>query len=318
MSESKALTIVKEHEKAKDLVFVKPEDLQTQKMFVPQVTVIHATPDDFHDIKGGKKMPKSHHTDRIGEAAGVTFIAENCTVEKIDKYVWVGRAQGQRRMPDGTLRKSSVCEYEFDAELRAEESALSKPDKYKTDAQKRQLLIEFAKFGRQRAATGARLKVIRELTGIPTAFSPQDIHRAFVVSRIAVNTDEMLNNPEMRQAAIAHATGASQQIFGPQNGNQDQAQIEAPQDETAITESEEGADIFDDEQGEEDKPDPRETLKAELGKWLDYDDSGNIHLSEKSRKTIEVAIDNPEITEEDLEDMLQKVKNYFSEKEDAS
>lgn len=210
METNKALAIIQQHQS--DLVYVRPEDLQTQRMFIPQITVLEATPDDFHKISGNY-MPKGHHTDKIGAAAGVDFIESACTVEKLDRYVWVGRAQGQRRQPDGTWRKSSVCEYEFDAELRAQEDFLKSPDKYPNDISKKKHLIEYAKFGRQRAATGARYKVIRELVGMPISFKQHEIEKALVIHRISVNTDEFLRDPELRQAAVNHALHAEAEVF---------------------------------------------------------------------------------------------------------
>ena len=73
MDEKKALAVIEQQQKAGALIYTRPEDLQTQRMFVPQVTVIPAVPQDFHNIKG-KMMPKSHHLNRIGEAAGVDFV----------------------------------------------------------------------------------------------------------------------------------------------------------------------------------------------------------------------------------------------------
>lgn len=235
-----ALAIIQEHESKNDLVFVRPEDLNTQKFFVPEVTVLHATPDDFHSISG-QMMPKGYYTDRIGQAAGVSFVAENCGVKKDGENVYVGFAQGKRRLPDGTWRLSAVHEYELDVDSRAREDFLSKPDKYKTAVDKEKHTLEIKRFARQKAGTGAHLKVIRELVGIPISFKPEQIQKAIVISRISVNTDELLSTPGMQQAAITQAVGAQQALFGPGPTERDvttvqealpepdQAQVEAPE-----------------------------------------------------------------------------------------
>lgn len=230
MNEQTALAVVQKHEQAKDLVFVRPEDLQTQAMFVPEVTVLHATPEDFHRISGGQMMPKSYHTDRIGQAAGISFIAEGCGTRKEGENVYVGYAQGRKRLPDGTWRISGVHEYEFDVDSRAREDFLANPDKYPTDVAKERHVLELKRFARQRAGTGARLKVIRELAGIPIAFRPEQINRAMVVCRIAVNTSELLATPGMQQAAIQQAVGTQPMLFGPEprDVTPDRPALEAP------------------------------------------------------------------------------------------
>jgi len=227
--EQNALAIIKQHEQAKDLVFVRPEDLQTQRMFVPQVTVLHALPTDFHDRPiNGKMMPKSHHVDRIGEAAGVEFVDGG--TRKEDDSTYVGFAQGRRRMPDGTWRKSSVQEYEFDVETRAEEDFLNdSKNRYSSEVAKRKHIIELKKVARQRASTGARLRVIRELVGIPIAFGPQEVQKALVIHRIAVNSDTLLDNPETRSEAVAMATGAASAIYGPRDVTPERESLPAPE-----------------------------------------------------------------------------------------
>ena len=255
----RAIDLVQKHKGLKDLVFVAEEDLRTQTMFLPEVVVIHSTPDDFHNIQGNF-MPKGYQTDRIGEAAGIVYLEKNCgtRTEKVDgETAYVGFAQGKKRMPDGTWRTSSICEYEFNPAKRAEEDILRDTKrKYNTEKDKKLLLLNYKKFGRQRASTGARLRVVRELTGMPISFKPDQIKRAMVFSRVAVNTDLLLADPEMREAAIKIALGASKEIYGPpkeshkalsenytvDNGNEPAQIEEQPKEETEIpweTETEE-------------------------------------------------------------------------------
>ena len=268
MDKTTALAIIEERGKDPNaLVFAKPEDVQTQKMFVPQITTLHGTPDDFHNISG-KMMPKSYHVDRIGQAAGVDF-TENCGTRKESDTCYVGYAQGRKRMPDGTWRTSSVQEYEFDVEVRFTEDVLKdKNYKYKNDDVARSLhKNELMKFARARASTGARLRVIRELTGIPSTFDKNDIHKAFVIVRVALNTDGMLKDPTTRQAAIAHATGAVAGVYGPA----------APIEVTAtaeVVEVEEAEAVEENPFAEDVPADPPaertevEELKLKLEEWL--------------------------------------------------
>jgi len=208
----KALELILKHKSNQDLVFVAEEDLKTQTMFLPEVVVIHSTPDDFHNISG-KFMPKGYQTDRIGEAAGIVYLEKNCgtrTEEVEGNTAYIGFAQGKKRMPDGTWRTSSICEYEFNPVVRAEEDFLKdRKNNYTTEQARKIHIVELKKFGRQRASTGARLRVIRELTGMPVAFEAQNIKKAMVFSRVAINTDLLLSDPEMRDAAIKAALGVS-------------------------------------------------------------------------------------------------------------
>jgi hypothetical protein len=249
-----ALEILKKHIANQDLVFVNEEDLNTHIMFLPEVKVIRCTPDDFHNISGNF-MPKSHQTDRIGEAAGINFVSENCGTRKEKEDVYVGFAQGKKRYPDGTWRNSSVCEYEFDVNTRAEadfaKDAKKMKDqrKYLTEADRNEYYLNLKKYARQRAGTGARLKVIRELTGMPISFKPGEIHKAMVFSRVAVNTEQLLADPEMREVAIKIALGASKEIYGPQPQRSLPIEIEVKNDEGKLRKLEAPA---------EEQPEPEE------------------------------------------------------------
>jgi len=227
-TEAKAL--VEKYRSQNYLVFVNEEDLHTQTMFLPEVVIVNTTTEDFHNISG-KFMPKRHQTDRIGEAAGVVFLEDNCgtRTEKVDgNTVYVGFAQAKKRMPDGTWKNSSICEYEFDPVKRVEEDVLrDTKGKYKVEKEKNLLLLTYQKFGRARASTGARLRVIRELTGMPTALEAKDLKKAMVFCRIALNTDQLLQQPELRDTAVKLALGAKESIYGPkQLEHQPQYEVE--------------------------------------------------------------------------------------------
>lgn len=219
-----ASELIKSHEAKQDLIFVAPEDLRTQSMFLPEVVIIKSTIDDYHDLKTGQFMPKGHQTDRIGEAAGIAFLEKNCGTrsEQIDGNTsYVGFAQAKKRMPDGTWRTSSICEYEFNPVLRAEEDFLrDKEDKYKDENKRKLLILTYKKFGRARASTGARLRIIRELTGMPTSFKRDQLQRAMVFSRVAINTDLLLADPKTREVALEAALGVTKQIYGSQKEEQ--------------------------------------------------------------------------------------------------
>ena len=300
MDQNKALSIIEQHKKENALIYINPEDLQTQKLFIPQVTVLHALPQDFHSIDG-KKMPKSHHTYRIGEAAGVSFVPEHCSVERLDDHTWVGRSQGKRRQPDGTWKTSNVCEYEFDAELRAQIDA-----KEKAGPKYEKKLLELRKFGRQRAETGAKSRVIRELVGIPTSFDNQDISRAMVVCRIAVNTDPLLDDPATAQAAIEVAMTGKTTVYGPSEP------IDVTPEPEALPAPDDSADDFDTFDTEEivsDQLDATKEKRIALEEWLLHD---RIARSAKATKGVHDVLGNADATIEDIDEMIDRCKKYVA------
>lgn len=221
--QQQALEKLKKYEGSNALVFVRQEDVRAGALTVPEVVAVPATLEDFHNISGNL-MPKSHQTNAIAEAAGIVF-TENCGTRKEGPDTWVGWAQGRRRMPDGTMRTSPVLEYEFDVQVRSEEDfqndAKKSPSdrKYGNEVAKQRHVVELRKFARSRASTGAYLRVIRQLANMPTAFSRAQIQqgKAFVFVRYALNTDKMLESPEMRRDALAIATGAVSSVYGPRN-----------------------------------------------------------------------------------------------------
>ena len=188
-------------------VVVKPEDLVPLSPLV-RIDLTAVPLGECAAIGGGKVMPSREVTDQIGSAAGVTFIESGCSVEKLDATTWVGRATAERMMRDGS-RERRVAEYEWDAQLRAEETAKSL-----SGAKYVAALLQNRKFGRQRADTGARLRVIRSLTGIPTAFRPDAAKRPIVLARSSLNVEVAMADPVMRQALIAQAIGAQSDVFG--------------------------------------------------------------------------------------------------------
>ncbi|MDR2150102.1 MAG: hypothetical protein LBO67_04675 [Spirochaetaceae bacterium] len=142
------------------------------ELYKTEVTELHLAESDFHTING-KLMPNKAATDRIGEACGVQFIQATCQVstEICDddicgkRTVFRAEAQGKVRMPDGSWRTSTVDEYEFDPVLRAMLDKNVTELNEQTKKTVGRTILEYTKVARQRAATGARLRVIRQLTG---------------------------------------------------------------------------------------------------------------------------------------------------------
>ncbi|MDR1837562.1 MAG: hypothetical protein LBQ89_07890 [Treponema sp.] len=210
-------------------------------LYRTEITEIAISKDDDCFKINNKYMPKREVVDRIGEAAGVIFEDGETRSQTVDDLtcgkhvVYTGSAQGRVRMPDGTWRKSSVAIYEFDPTLRAmldyEVTELNAQTKalrkmyYNEKTKKRErsaygntlatAIMEYQKHGRQRANTGARLRVIRELVGLPVALTEDQVQKPVVFGRIVQNTSYILQTPEGRIMATAMALGADiPSLFG--------------------------------------------------------------------------------------------------------
>ena len=306
---NEAMQLVKKYQDEKALVFVKEEDLRTQTMFVPEVTVLHAEATDFHNISG-RFMPKGYQTDRIGQASGVSFVQEGCGSRKEGDNIFVGYAQGKRRLPDGSWRFSSVCEYEFDVDVRSEEdfaADATKPDrdrKYKTEVSKAAHVLQLKKFARQRANTGARLRVIRELTGMPVSFKGAEIQKAMIFARVAVNTDRLLADPATRQAAVNQALGIQADLFPPKEEN---ARNVTPNIEIAPEPEEQSEQSTEEDPFEldEKKLTPIEQARLSLEDWLN---SGI--LKPMAVAVVKDKLANKNTTLKELEELQGRCKKY--------
>lgn len=221
-AKARAIAIIQSQKDA--ISFIHPEDLDTAGVFLPIVTVLRATENDFHRIAGGRLMPKGHHTDRIAEACGVHIT--RVSVQIIAKHKWSANAAGWKRLRDGS-RLEREAEYEFDAESRAEEDFLRDPSKYPTENAKRLHVLELARFGHQRASTGAALALIRKLAAVPITFGPEEIRKAMCFARVDINTDALLRDPSIRMAAINQMIGASREVYGQTNGGMTTMALEA-------------------------------------------------------------------------------------------
>lgn len=309
---TRALKIIEENKSC--VSYVRPEDLNTAALFVPVVSVIMPTKDDFYDpIPNIGIMAKPHLVNLLREKAGVNVL--RTVTDKRGEYIWIAHVFGNRRQPDGSMLEDDAS-YEFDAEKRAELDAINSPQKYGTPVAKRRHLLELAKFGEQRAVTGAQHALIHKLAHIPRSFkTPDELTRGMIVLRIDRNVDGLLRDPQMRTAVIQHALGAKDAIYGP--GEHDVTPkvgaIEAPQEHESQSEPE----TFDDlEQPSFAKPaqeTPEQTLRRVLKAYLDdpahgwLDTSGDKTTGRTARQIIQTLIENADSTVEHLQKMADRI-----------
>jgi len=226
-----ALQKIESAEKQGSLIcFDRTNGFPQAELFRLEITEIAIAKEDCYVINK-KYMPKKETVLRIGEASGVTFTNGETKVIYIDdpscggKHpVYVGFSQGKVRMPDGSWRASNVCEYDFDPTLRAmldyDADELTAETKTKRKLWKNEdgtvkpygntlatAIKEYQKAARQRANTGAMLRVIRELVGLPIALTSDQISKPLVFGRIVQNTSYILQSPEGRDMATKQALG---------------------------------------------------------------------------------------------------------------
>jgi hypothetical protein len=301
---TKALAVITNAQAKGALVFAGQNLEEVAPLYRAEATVIEVTPLDFHNLKG-KLVPKKETCDRFGDAAGVSFVASNCGVktelredELGRRTVFVGFAQGRVRLPDGSYRESSVEEYEFDPSLRAKMDAGGKPEA--------SLRLDYMRCARQRASTGARLRVIRQLVGMPTAFPAEQIgaKMGLVFSRVVLNTDQILSTPEGRRMATAAALGIIPNLFGPQPQGvaaPEAAGEDEPRDVTPQPQDE------DDDWGPPPAADPAIEEAGRLQAALrDYIAAGTIPAT--GAKTIQAALDRGEMDLIILRDLVTRAK----------
>ena len=176
---------------------------------------------ETHNI-GGQIVPARSALDKVGDAAGVSFDAKLCRTWKEGPRLWLGRAVGRRRNPDSSWRTVSA-DYEWDVDVREAEARArletqvrnGKLKAHEVEPRLAAEVIQMMKFGRARADTGARLRVIRILTGMKGAFARGELQRPFVLARFTVNTEAIMEDPEMRRALIEQTLGAAGDVYGP-------------------------------------------------------------------------------------------------------
>jgi hypothetical protein len=277
------LVIEKAREDGKSLVYVDQNFTPQTDLYRVEASIVQLKDGDTHNISG-KFMPKREKVDQIGEAAGVVFfdiagateIRDDSTAGK--RTVYIGRAQGKIRNSDGSWRTSSLQEYEFDPVVRA---LLDKKINELNEQSKKiigQAILEYQKSARQRAQTGARLRVIRELTGMPTALTKEQAARPLVFGRIVQNTAFILNTKEGRTLATMQALGMDTKMLYGKEPTADDTPQERDVTPAGEDDDETGEGTMNEHMAEnlaaqaaedDDEPEPEHTEKTEFEKLTD-------------------------------------------------
>jgi hypothetical protein len=314
-AKSRALKIIEQNPGCAS--YVRPEDLDTQALFVPVVSVIKPTPDDFYPaIPKVGIMMRPQLVNLLKEKAGISITRTETT--KRGDFVYVAHVWGEKRQPDGSMLTADAS-YEWDCNIRAELDAIAQPDMYKTDMAKRRHLLELAKFGEQRAVTGAQHSLIHKLAHVARSFkSPEELMRGMIVSRVDRNVNGVLADPEMRDAALDRMLGATETVYGPRK------QIERTYDPETQERIDQPASIdlpgqqvmeFPEDEPARPEPTEKDKLREDLKGYLA---SIPADVKLKSGATVHSLIrgliENADATEAELNSMLDRCIAYMGAK----
>lgn len=111
----------------------------------------------------------------IGSLCGIEPQLDRFVSQKLSKYSYLSKSSLSRLTPSGN-KEPGGAEYEFDAEIRGDETVLkdevdnmNTPDKikYKTSAQKKLVITQLAVLGRSKADTGSHKRGIIKMIKFP-------------------------------------------------------------------------------------------------------------------------------------------------------
>ena len=227
-------------------------------------------------------------------------------------------------MPDGSWRTSTVDDYEFDPVLRAMLDKGITELTPETRPSVARLLLEYTKVARQRAASGARLRVIKQLTGMTGAFDEEEAKKPFVFTRVVQNTDYILKTPEGRVMATAQALGCdvSSLLYGDKKAlpvnNENDSYVHAEKvDDSPAEEAEDDVDFP--AEGNETPTKTAEQIEfEELSYNLDlYMNTHKEVLNVNTKSGVnpyELAmneLNNPNATTESRKSMIERVRTFL-------
>lgn len=291
-------------------------------MIEPHGEVVEVRKDDFHNLGKGVYYPRKETSDKLGHAAGISFLGE-VHIQKQDDGAWVGTAYPQELGPDGKMITWAPASYEFNPIDRAKLDLLREQVKYNKGAPSNTAVeiktLEYKQVAARRADTGARVAAIISAIGMPTGFKelfgaddPPNAIRYFLFSRIIVNA----KNEFVMSRALDSLFGAVKAIAGPQPTA---PQITAPENEPPMRQAEDqkttpvgntaanlAGEALDDGFGDdyvEEKDSRREAAETELEQWI-----ASGRLTEKMVEMAKAVLDSKDSTTEKIESYVAQCR----------
>lgn len=287
---------------------------------------------DFSDVGNSTYMPTTAMQYRIAEAKGISGIGnplvspiyENVNINEMyrkDDYKQMNMLVGYRCTKqstvlneDGTSRLSSPCTIDYNVWNRCVE-AWSKeemytdgykktgkyPPKYDTQYKRKAHFHSEMKFAMQKAESKAFIKTIRELAGLMTGYTAEELKEgSWYFAKIRRSADIMKMETAARLTALENGTAdperAARKLFGssePEQKQIEQKDVTPEPVQQAESESEPVKDISDEEIIVRSKP---QEMSEALKKYLADDEiKKNISDSEQLAGLIKWLDSNPDI-----------------------
>lgn len=318
------------------------------------IEVVTINPDpkagEVFDISGRKSLGRVP-LEKIASAVGIIWDPSTTTVIESSPTKSRAKATGALRKPNGEyiiLSEEKTVDLEAIEEeqrLKAEDDAkrgkivevngqiqwekteggksYPKRESFTSDLEKtawverevRKAMIAYRKFKDERAMTGAKERCIRALLALKSSYTEEELRRPLAFPRVLPDVNKMMQDPQVRQAAIDRMTGAVVSIFGPGNGHGERvvtpprqaitqdAGLEIPAEE--VREPEVDDDPFDEKEDSKPNLDPKATARLELEEWMLSD-----ALKPSAKAVIRELLDNKEATLEALQNMLGRCAAY--------
>ncbi len=183
---------------------------------------------------------------RLATEAGIQFAPGSGDVIKMDENTWKASAFGALRLPDGSVRTSNnfkvidllteerkyLLAYKekavkgitekkaandaatrYDGKWQGETFIIAEKDREKyIDSSLLEAMAQLRSNAPQKAATGAILRVIRDLLGIKGMYSMEELKRPFAVARMSFSPD--YNDPLVKQMMLQQCMQSVGNLFG--------------------------------------------------------------------------------------------------------
>jgi len=207
------------------------------------IEVIRIDPDpkngDVYEISRGKLVPAKRPLEAISDALGIVWDPKTTGIVESTSRKSRAKATGAMRRPNGewvirsdektvdldAIEEEQRIKYEKEAEKGRPywDNGQKSYTKWKSSEEKkkwiyqqiRESMLSYRKFKDERALTGAEERVIRKFVALKNFYTPAELSKPLAFPRVIPDTSKMLENPEIRQAAINRMTGTAGSIFGP-------------------------------------------------------------------------------------------------------
>jgi hypothetical protein len=189
---------------------------EATQVTVSQV-VLDAKPEhgDVYPQQGGKLAPTKAALNKIAAAAGISWDASRRVDDRKHPHYCEWEVVGSMLMPDGTVRRESACKT---VDMREDNGADGRGGDLQQiistaknkDRDPTSEILAVRQHIASHAETKAKLRCIRALLGLQTAYNAGDLKKPFVVVKLSPDP----HHPAVQGAVMDRFFGASQSLYG--------------------------------------------------------------------------------------------------------